>query len=74
MCEDFLTKKDENKEIKKKKKSSQNKQFLILIENIKSNIKNKAKNELILLIYVLLEKSIRHQFEQVFTEEIVKIC
>ena len=49
-------------------KKSNNKHFLLLIEQIIDNIKVKIKNEIPTIIYILIQKSILHQYERKFME------
>lgn len=48
--------------------------FLVLKGFIKDNLEEKIKNEILLVAYVILQKSIVHQFEKNFLEEFKSIC
>lgn len=45
---------------------------MILFKKIKENIKNKINNEIPIIVYIIIQKSIIHQFEIIFTEEYLK--
>ena len=48
--------------------------FLVLKGFIQDNLEEKIKNEILLVAYVVLQKSIIHQFEKNFLEEFKNIC
>ena len=58
----------ENKKEKKNslKKESFNKNLLLLITQIEVNLKKRLRNGILIAIYMVLQKSIIHQFEKLF--------
>lgn len=67
-CEELLNEKREGKELKEKY-SNNRLFFTILFEEIKENLEKKVKNEIPIIVYIILQKSIIHQFEKIFLEE-----
>ena len=69
-----MSRKNEGKNDQKKleEKNSNNKLFLLLIEEIKVNLENRIKNEIPIIVYIILQKSIIHQFEKKFLEDYFK--
>jgi len=51
-----------------KLKSENNEKFMILIGNIKEKLKKVFTNEILLLIYIILQKSIIDKLEHLFVE------
>lgn len=66
-CEDLLNEKREGKELKEK--FSNNRLFTILFGEIKESLEKKVKNEIPIIVYIILQKSIIHLFEKIFLEE-----
>ena len=64
--------KGKNDQKKLEEKNSNNKLFLLLIEEIKVNLENRIKNEIAIKVYIILQKSIIHQFEKKFLEDYFK--
>ena len=46
--------------------------FSLLISQIEDNLKIKIKNELLIILYLILQKSITHKFEKEFIEILYK--
>ena len=51
-----------------KYKSENNEKFMILIGNIKEKLKKVFTNEILLVIYIILQKSIIDKLEHLFVE------
>lgn len=47
-------------------KDTSDRNLLVLIEEIKTNLFKKIKNEIPIIIYIILQKSIIHEFEKIF--------
>ena len=63
-CEELLGKPE--KVEKNLEKISENKNFLLFKAKIKDNLIKKLKNEIPIIIYVILQNSIFHHFEKIF--------
>ena len=63
-CEKLLDNKKERKNIIKNKSSNNN--LLLLMTKIEVNLKKRLKNEILIIIYMIFQKSIIHQFEKLF--------
>ena len=73
ICEDILT--DKNPRQRKKIKQGKTYQFFVFKNLIRENLEEKIKNEILNIVYVILQQSIIHQFEKKFLEEYMnKIC
>ena len=68
-CENIIGKKDSKETIKPKKEEIKVFKYLILSELIRKNIIEIIKNEIPIVVYVLLQKSIIHQFEKEFIDK-----
>jgi len=71
ICENIMNNKSERKE--KKIKEGKEYKFFIFKNFIKENLKGKIKNELLNIVYVILQKSIIHQFEKKLLKEIYEL-
>ena len=65
-CEKILNSSDSEQTIETKVKKEKNYKYLILNELIRNNIEEIIKNEILLVVYVVLQNSIINQFEKEF--------
>ena len=64
----LLEKKKANTKKEKEKEKIIDQNFILLISQIEDNLKIKIKNELMIILYLNLQKSIAHLFEKEFVE------
>ena len=65
-CENLL--KPSRKENNLEQNKSANTNLLLIIGKIESNLKTKIKNEILIIIYTVFQKSIYREAEKIFTE------
>ena len=72
-CSEMLEKKKTNTEKEKVKEKIIDQNFILLISQIEDNLKIKIKNELMIILYLNLQKSIAHLFEKEFIKNYLKL-
>ena len=66
-------KKKTNTKKEKVKEKIIDQNFILLISQIEDNLKIKIKNELMIILYLNLQKSIAHLFEKEFIKNYLKL-
>ena len=67
-CEELL-KQYRKTDIQEEEELSNNKNLLLLIEEIENNLLIKIKNELPIIVYIILQKSINNEAEKIFNKQ-----